>query len=575
MITDKKIPIHLQKYISKQDYQRYTPINQAVWRFVMRQNFHFFGKHAHMAYQDGLDKSGILIERIPKVEEMSHCLQPYGWEAVSIDGLIPGVAFFDFQGHGFLPIATDIRSLEHIAYTPAPDMLHEAGGHAPILCDAKYSEYVKKFGEIGAKAISSQEEHELFLATRHLTQVMENPNSTPEMIQKAQDELAEKSAQATVVSEATEISRLYWWTVEYGLIGSVDQPRIYGAGLLSSIGEGQHCLSSEVKKIPFDLDLCIQTDYDVTKPQPQLFVCESFDQLIYALDEYSQRMAFQIGGTESLEKARRSGQVTTAQYSSGVQVSGVVTNVITDDQGDAIYFQTSGPTALSFSGQEIQGQGCQNHIHGFSAPIGRIKGLPKSLEQFTSFDCSQEGWAEGKSICLSFEHGVSVKGTIRQLTFENERLIMISFMNCIVTLGDRVLFQPEWGIFDMPVGERISSVFAGAADHHSFIDPQEHISAQSTLSVERTELDDLYQQIRDIRENKSSIESLTKIKSRLDSLAPEDWLLRLEMLELAIHHQELTWIRSLRKDLDILMSKKPSLQFLIRNGIQLAEQFGL
>ena len=83
---------------------------------------------------------------------MNECLAPSGWGAVTIDGLIPGVAFFDFQGHGLLPIATDIRKVENIEYTPAPDIVHEAAGHAPILLDPTYAKYVKRFGQIGAKA---------------------------------------------------------------------------------------------------------------------------------------------------------------------------------------------------------------------------------------------------------------------------------------------------------------------------------------------------------------------------------------------------------------------------------------
>lgn len=101
---------------------------------------------------NGLQSSGINIEAIPKVEEMNECLASSGWGAVTIDGLIPGVAFFDFQGHGLLPIATDIRKVENIEYTPAPDIVHEAAGHAPILLDPTYAKYVKRFGQIGAKA---------------------------------------------------------------------------------------------------------------------------------------------------------------------------------------------------------------------------------------------------------------------------------------------------------------------------------------------------------------------------------------------------------------------------------------
>ena len=93
---------------------------------------------------------------------MNDCLAPSGWGAVTIDGLIPGVAFFDFEGHGLLPIATDIRKVENIEYTPAPDIVHEAAGHAPILLDSTYAKYGKRFGQIGVK-LSPQKKNMMLL----------------------------------------------------------------------------------------------------------------------------------------------------------------------------------------------------------------------------------------------------------------------------------------------------------------------------------------------------------------------------------------------------------------------------
>ena len=83
-----------------------------------RQNHSFLKDVAHPSYVNGLQSSGINIDAIPKVEEMNDCLAPSGWGAVTIDGLIPGVAFFDFQGHGLLPIATDIRKVENMSIHP-------------------------------------------------------------------------------------------------------------------------------------------------------------------------------------------------------------------------------------------------------------------------------------------------------------------------------------------------------------------------------------------------------------------------------------------------------------------------
>ena len=112
-----KVPKHLQSYVVEQDYDRYTEIDQQVWRHVLHRNYHFLKDVAHLVYVDGLRKTGISLDHIPRVEEMNHCLQPFDWGAVTIDGFIPAVVFFDFQAHGLLPIATDIRTPEHIVHT--------------------------------------------------------------------------------------------------------------------------------------------------------------------------------------------------------------------------------------------------------------------------------------------------------------------------------------------------------------------------------------------------------------------------------------------------------------------------
>src|SRR5688572_24647081 len=104
-------PAHLSEFIVEQHYDRYTPINQAVWRYVMRQNFAYFRDKGHPSYVQCLEASGISVERIPDVAHMNECLSRFGWSAVTIDGLIPSTVFMDFQAHGILPISADIRTL--------------------------------------------------------------------------------------------------------------------------------------------------------------------------------------------------------------------------------------------------------------------------------------------------------------------------------------------------------------------------------------------------------------------------------------------------------------------------------
>ena len=125
----------------------------------------------------------------------------------------------------------------------------------------------------------------------------------------------------------SKIRNLHWWTVEYGLIGTLDNPKIYGAGLLSSIGESAWCMTDEVKKIPYSIAASEQS-FDITKPQPQLFVTPDFAYLSEVLEEFANTMALRTGGLEGINKAINSKSLATIELSTGLQISGVFTNVI-------------------------------------------------------------------------------------------------------------------------------------------------------------------------------------------------------------------------------------------------------
>lgn len=569
-----KIPSHLRPFVSTQHYDQYTPINHAVWRYIMRQNHNFLKDVAHPAYVNGLKSSGINIDAIPKVEEMNECLAPSGWGAVTIDGLIPGVAFFDFQGHGLLPIATDIRKAENIEYTPAPDIVHEAAGHAPILLDPTYAKYVKRFGQIGAKAFSTKEEHDAFEAVRTLTIVKESPTSTAEEIERAEKDVIEKQKLVSGLSEAEQISRLFWWTVEYGLIGDLDNRKIYGAGLLSSVGESKHCLTDAVKKIPFSIEACIQTTYDVTKMQPQLFVCQSFEELTEALEKFAKAMAFQTGGAKGLQKAIRSENVATAELNSGLQITGTFADMIHNDAGEVIYMKTNTPTALAINYKQLAEHSTDVHKDGFGTPVGLLENNV-ALESCTDEKLQSLGIIVGNETEITFASGIHVKGTITNIVKNENKVALISFTNCTVVLKERVLFDAAWGAFDMAVGSSITSVFPGAADAAAFF-PVEEETEETPASLVLTELDRLYQTVRDIRtEGKlrdTDVEQLVAIQDVLNQFYEKEWLLRLEILELLLDHgKELEVAATLEKQLTTFTDNE-AVQRLIDNGLALLQK---
>lgn len=569
----KKIPAHLRQYTVQQNYESYTPINHAVWRYVMRQNHETLKDLAHEAYTDGLKASGISIEQIPDVAEMNEKLGRFGLGAATIDGFIPGVAFFDFQSHGILPVVAEIRKLENIQYTPAPDMLHEAAGHAPILADKTYASYVKRFGEIGKKAIATKEEHDVFEAVRTYSNLLEKGGATEEQMAAAQEEIGKREALVQGESEAELIGRLYWWTVEYGLIGTVENPKIYGAGLLSSVEEGGNILHPDVEKIPYDVDRAVQTAFDITKPQPQLFVCRSFEELKEGLEQFADSMAFRIGGAESVDKAVASGSTATMELPSGLQISGIWQEGKKDAAGSVIYLQSKSPTALAYNDEEIPGHGTAVHADGYGTPVGRLTD-GTALEQLSEKELEAIGVKEGARAELHFASGVKVSGQVEQILFRDGHAILVQWKDALVTHGEERLFEPEWGDFDMAVGAEVVSVYAGAADGEAYYG--EDLPAQSNLAHEQeeTKLDHLYGRVRDIRteEPEDAVDLLEQVHEELNDY-PNDWLLRLEIVEILEDTVGADkFLQQVKHELHTVQQTKPEYEKLIRNGLKAAEK---
>ena len=204
-----RLPKHLKQFIKPQVYEDYTPINQAVWRYVMRKNVDYLSKVAHSSYLEGLQKTGIEVDNIPSMYGMNRILKEIGWAAVAVDGFIPPNAFMEFQAYNVLVIACDIRQLEHIEYTPAPDIIHEGAGHAPIIANPEYAEYLRRFGEIGCKAISSARDYELYEAIRLLSILKEAEDTPEEEIKKAEEQVDFLQNNMGELSEMSRIRNLH------------------------------------------------------------------------------------------------------------------------------------------------------------------------------------------------------------------------------------------------------------------------------------------------------------------------------------------------------------------------------
>lgn len=566
-----RLPEHLKQFIKPQDYTEYTPINQAVWRYVMRKNVNYLSKVAHNSYLDGLKKTGLEIENIPNMYGMNRILKEIGWAAVAVDGFIPPNAFMEFQAYNVLVIASDIRQLEHIEYTPAPDIIHEGAGHAPIIANPEYAEYLRRFGEIGCKAISSHKDYEMYEAIRLLS-ILKEAEETPQSdIDKAEKAVGDLQNNMGEMSEMARIRNLHWWTVEYGLIGTPEEPKIYGAGLLSSIGESAWCMTDAVEKLPYSIEAAEKT-FDITKPQPQLFVTPDFAYLSQVLEEFANTMGLRTGGLSGIKKLIESNALGTIELSTGIQVSGLFTKVI-EHEGKPIYIQTTGKTALSYREKELVGHGTITHAEGFGSPIGRLKGFNLAIEDMSPRDLRAYDIYEAGSVVLEFEGDITVKGEIitgsRNLQGE---IIIISFKNCTVTHADTVLFQPEWGIYDMAVGKKIVSAFSGPADVRSF-DLINHVPLSKTIkskkTEQRSELENLYKAVRNIREGKDEDALLKNIFASLKTNHPKDWLLSVEIVELLKDKNEPELTQEVLIHLEKIKQNRPELSNLITNGLEL------
>ena len=566
----EKLPKHLHKFIVQQPYEDYTAQNQAVWRYVMRLNISVLKQIAHKSYSSGLKKTGIDEETIPKMEGMNRILKDIGWAAVAVDGFIPPNAFMEFQAYNVLVISSDIRTIDHINYTPAPDIIHEAAGHAPIIANPEYSEYLRRLGEIGCKAISSPKDDEMYEAIRLLSILKENPNSTETDILEATKAVNSLQEEMGGLSEMAKIRNLHWWTVEYGLIGTLENPKLYGAGLLSSIEESQLCLKKEVKKIPYSIEAA-EVNFDITNTQPQLFVIPNFASLSFVLEKFANTMAIRTGGLEGLKKLIVSKKLGTIELSTGIQVSGIFNNVL-DANNTPIYFQTNSPTALSVNGTELIGHGTEQHPSGFGSPVGKLEGINIAIEDMSPKDLEVYGIVEGKTTNLSFEGGVKVVGEI--ITGKRDlqgKIILITFKNCRVTHFETVLFDPSWGVYDMAIGKDICSAFAGPADSNSFQDIysiSETKTAKIIYSDKEQQLHQLYEIVKNHRIQKTmDFDSLAGVFKEVKSNYPSEWLILLELYEL-VYDKDLSLINEILEQL-LTLKKNKHFTKLIADGLDL------
>jgi phenylalanine-4-hydroxylase len=282
-----------------------------------------------------------------------------------------------------------------------------------------------------------------------------------------------------------------------------------------------------------------------------------------------------VGGLEGINKAIECNNTATCEYSSGLQVSGIFNEVITDENNSPIYLRTTGKTALAFQAKELEGHGIDYHKDGFGSPVGKWKQTPTAPELLTNDQLHALGIVEGKKAKIEFVSGIVVSGKVEKILHRDGKLLLITFSNCNVKYHDRVLFEPEWGVYDMAGGERISSVFNGAADKDAYnqvaLVPKER-TIKVPSDAKRRRLENLYAQVRKIRESKTGYERLGEIWETQQVEHPEDWLLSMGIFEILDTTDQQPELKArIEKFLDEKKAKTKDLATLISWGFRLVE----
>lgn len=528
------VPAHLRRFVVPQNYGAYNAADQAVWRFVLLQMQARLIDTAHPAYRNGLATTGISVDRIPSVEEMNDRLARFGWGAVCVDGFIPPRAFQEFQAASILPIAADIRTREHLVYTPAPDIIHEAAGHAPILPDPGFASYLRRIGELGRMAFAHPQDDRVYQTIHALSELKERPTATGREVADAEGELAAALAEAREPSEAARLSRLYWWTAEYGLVGRVDNYKIYGAGLLSSLGESHFCHDPGVRKLPLD-EHCIEVAYDITRPQPQLFVAQSFEALHDVLDRVARTLAVTRGGGAALAHALRSRELASVRFTSGATVMGVLTHVGPGLE-DPAWLEFDGPVAFAWDDALAPANGQPSDPTAYCVLTGPLEG---GVRLDRASDEEIDRWAAGpaRQHRFCFASGARVEGRLQRVARDaSGRLTHLEIEQTEIALPGRAPLRRARYML-LAAGDVVTAQ-AGAVDPHYHGDtafPEPNPSGRALPEGERA-LVALYDQVDRLpRVGRPAapdvVECVRRVHAILQRDFPGEWLLRWNLLE--------------------------------------------
>lgn len=220
-----------------QVYENYSSEDKQVWKTLFERQLNLLKDIAAPEFLNALEKIGFIPDKIPDFKETNAILKKTtGWKLEVVEGIISEPDFFELLSQKRFPATTWLRKMNELDYLPEPDMFHDVFGHVPLLIDKRFSDFFEGFGKLGVKH-----------------------KNDPHIVQM--------------------LGRIYWFTIEFGLMKNKNGLSIYGAGILSSHGESKYAISTQPSHSPFNAKVIMQTHFDNNKIQDRYFVIDSFEQL--------------------------------------------------------------------------------------------------------------------------------------------------------------------------------------------------------------------------------------------------------------------------------------------------------
>ncbi|MGC8548351.1 MAG: phenylalanine 4-monooxygenase [Acidobacteriaceae bacterium] len=237
-----------EPYLIQQDYAVYTPEQQDIWRELVSRRMPQLEAHACQEYLVGFEQIGLQADSIPNLPKVNERLEPLtGWNATPVSGFLPPDAFFEMLAARRFPTTTWLRSRESMEYTPEPDIFHDVLGHVPMHAHPVFADFLQHYGKVCATVMGDKDKLE-------------------------------------------RMGRLFWFTVEFGVIRQDGGIKLYGSGLISSHGESRYVIEGGPEIRDFNLEQVLEQEFKVSEMQKVLYAVESFDQIYEAAKEAEARL---------------------------------------------------------------------------------------------------------------------------------------------------------------------------------------------------------------------------------------------------------------------------------------------